>query len=153
MMKRIKSQIEVASADTADTEAADLDHLNKDLHIAEVDLAYTRYFPFLEKYVSLYPSHDQPPKELPQDAKNRHWLARPRGDMWKVIEIAMASGEAGLERVRDRVDGLVTAQRKTAAKAAKAAQGGGTVGGAGGMEARNMDASDSEGGGFFEEGV
>ena len=131
----------------------DLERARKDLHILEVDLAYTQYYPYLEKYVSLYPNHETPSDTVSQDEKNRAILDKPRPDMWKLIESTMKRGETELVRLRERKDALY-----------KGRQPGPKASGEGNQEraGRNVkhsedvdvgDGEDGEGGGFFEEAV
>jgi len=150
-VKRVKNQIRAAATGTAGDQAGELECLKNDLHIAEVDVAYTKYFPFLEKYVSLYPSHEQPAKTLSQDEKNRFWLNKPRPDMWKVIEVAMENGEAQLERVRDRKDTLARGQGQPSSRAT--ADMNDHQSAEDDEKSENLGMSDGEDGGFFEEGV
>lgn len=75
--------------------------LKADIHIAEVDVDYTKYFPFLEPYISLYPrSGEDGSKEKKTSAAE--FLHVPRPAVWKTIEKAREEGEAALERIQNR---------------------------------------------------
>lgn len=77
-----------------DANARDDPKLQSHIHIAEVDLTYTRYFPYLEPYVSLYP----------KDARNAAAaLELERPPVWKEVEKAMEAGGAALENLRERI--------------------------------------------------
>lgn len=85
-MKQLKRQAQ-------DATGADEQELQSKIHIAEVDLTYTRAFPYLEPYVSLYP----------RDAKGAiSALDLERPAVWKEVEAAMAEGDAALEQLRER---------------------------------------------------
>lgn len=73
--------------------------LKKDLHTAEVDVKYAIYFPFLERYVSLYPNTENP--ENQSDAKLA-LLRSKRSPVWTEVEQAVELGESALERLQNR---------------------------------------------------
>lgn len=85
-------------------ETEDLDEtakLKADLHIAEVDVDYTKYFPFLEPYISLYPrSEEDGSKEKKTSAAE--FLHVPRPPVWATIEKAREDGEAALDKIQNR---------------------------------------------------
>ena len=95
----------------------DRTRLADETHIADVDVAYTTYFPLLEPYVSLYPDarrgaedHDDDDDDDNDDHNTtskktpaaRAALHAPRPDMWRIVEQTMAQGQRALERLRDR---------------------------------------------------
>ena len=67
--------------------------LQSQIHTADVDLSYTRYFPYLEPYVSLYPKDTR-------NAASALELERP--PVWKEVEEAMEAGGSALEHLRER---------------------------------------------------
>jgi len=72
--------------------------------MAQVDVAYAVYFPFIEPYESLYPSGAKSEeKERPTTkAAPRRDIPAERPAMWSVVEKAMAEGKAALERLQNR---------------------------------------------------
>lgn len=77
--------------------------IEADLHIADVDYHYTRYFPFLERYESLYTaSEDSKGDEAEGQPAAIRALHSERPPMWKVIEEAMRNGQAALEELQER---------------------------------------------------
>lgn len=98
MAKQLKKQIEQA------TDPEEIAALKKDLHIAEVDTNYAIYYPFLERYISLYTVakeiKDQTVEEKAALAKLA--LHAPRPPMWSVIEKAMEEGESALVKIQER---------------------------------------------------
>jgi len=97
--------------------------IEKDLHITEVDRMYTIYFPYMERYVSLYPVSDGPKSEDASSAAARA-LHSQRPELWPVVEQAMKDGQEALEMLRDRLPEK-DARSRTLSKAAtsKAAKG------------------------------
>ncbi|POS80128.1 hypothetical protein DHEL01_v201464 [Diaporthe helianthi] len=74
-----------------------------DLHIADVDYHYTRYFPFLERYESLYTApEDSKDDEAGDKPAALRALHSERPPMWKVVEEAMRHGQAALEELQER---------------------------------------------------
>ncbi|QYT01197.1 rRNA-processing protein EFG1 [Trichoderma simmonsii] len=101
LVKQLKRQLEQES------DAAKAEKLRHDLHIAEVDEAYTLYFPHLETYVGLYSStakktSDEEETEESKLAAAKAALEAERPPMWAVIEKALAEGPPALEQLRDR---------------------------------------------------
>lgn len=102
MAKQLRRQI----AQTTDEE--EIAALKADLHVAEVDSHYARYFPFLEPYVSLYQVAKQAKqsKAADEDADKKSLaklaLHAPRPPLWSTIEEAMREGKDALEKLRDR---------------------------------------------------
>ncbi|KAK4074847.1 uncharacterized protein Triagg1_4996 [Trichoderma aggressivum f. europaeum] len=101
LVKQLKRQLEQES------DADKAEKLRHDLHIAEVDEAYTLYFPHLETYVGLYSSTAKktPDEEETEESKRaaaKAALEAERPPMWAVIERALAEGPPALEQLRDR---------------------------------------------------
>ena len=84
------------------TDEAESAALEADIHIAEVDRAYTIYFPYMERYVSLYPVLSKEDVQDEEKSSALRALRAERPKLWKTVEAAMAKGEAALERLRDR---------------------------------------------------
>ncbi|KAM7223795.1 DUF2361 domain containing protein [Rhypophila decipiens] len=95
--KQIKKQL----AETTDPE--EKARLESDLHVAEVDIDYAIYYPFLERYISLYAA---PGKEEKGEGKEKKSpiddLHTPRPPIWSVIEKAREEGKAALEKIQNR---------------------------------------------------
>lgn len=68
--------------------------------MAEVDVKYTMYFPFMERYVSLY--RDGAKSAMKEKEATRRGRPSERPAMWSVVEKAMTEGGGALERLRDR---------------------------------------------------
>lgn len=101
LAKQIQSQLNKATHDT------ETEKLKADLHRAEVDSLYTRYFPFRERYVSLYPVSSLGLSvhggEKPEDASTAaQALHTDRPPMWEVIEKASEKGMRALVEIRER---------------------------------------------------
>ncbi|KAF6818970.1 rRNA-processing protein efg1 [Colletotrichum sojae] len=119
--------------------------LEAEAHVAEVDVAYARFFPLMERYESLYPNKDkngdgqgegeaeaeveekpadetdekQKPFKQPKALRALH-AERPK--MWATIEKTLPEGEAALYRLRDRkspTDADATASKKRPERPAK----------------------------------
>lgn len=77
--------------------------MEEELHIVDVDYHYTRYFPFMEHYISIYAAGkadgDGDSGEGPIAKRSLH---SERPPMWKEIEAAMEKGQAALERIQER---------------------------------------------------
>lgn len=166
--KQLKKQIE-QSTDPEERLA-----LEADLHIAEVDAHYAKYFPFLERYVSLYPiakkskdsEMDDEEKEAHEKSLAKLALHAPRPPLWATVEKAMEEGQEALQRLRDRrTDVEIQPQKKSfkeTGRAArrqqernKAASGGNSTelggNGRGAEIAAKRQAAEEEDAGFFEE--
>ncbi|KJZ78938.1 hypothetical protein HIM_01711 [Hirsutella minnesotensis 3608] len=101
LVKQLRRQVEKS------TDADDVAQLRRDLHTAEVDEAYTVYFPHVEPYVSLYGNAaSQAANEADaNDGKEptaKVSLQGGRPPMWSVIEKAMEEGPEALTRLRER---------------------------------------------------
>ncbi|KAF7949052.1 hypothetical protein EAE96_008225 [Botrytis aclada] len=71
----------------------EVEQLKDEMHILEVDLNYTQYYPLSETYISLYP-----PKGSGEDAEDKATKEKP--PMWKEVEKCMEEGT--LDRLRNR---------------------------------------------------
>jgi hypothetical protein len=89
-----------------ETDTSEAEKIRRDLHIAEVDEAYTRYFPHIETYIGLYSSNAKKTAEEETEegrlAAAKAALEAERPPMWPVIEKALAEGPPALEKLRDR---------------------------------------------------
>lgn len=105
----------------AQTQSPDeLAQLQADLHVAEVDLDYAIYYPFLEPYVSLYAkpgdNSGEKGKEKEKD-KAEQLLRTPRPAMWTTVEKLRKDGKEALERLQNRQpEGMVDALDKGKSK-------------------------------------
>lgn len=149
---------------TKQLKTAESDEIKAQLHVAEVDVAYTRYFPLLEAYVSLYPKKGSAADESTTPTAKAA-LDAERPPMWKEIEEALARGPRALEKMRDRnPDGdvvVLKADRESEEPAAKESKAATTKSKAGATSykknaretSRNAmpNDSDSDSDGFFEE--
>ncbi len=94
----MEKQLQQKLKETQDSD--EVASIKADLHIAEVDRLYTIYFPYMERYVSLYPvSADS--KEEGQSAAALA-LHSERPEMWSVVEKAAEKGQEALEKLRER---------------------------------------------------
>ena len=95
---RLAKQLEKKLAQAADPE--EVTQLKADLHIAQVDIDYAIYFPFMETYVSLYAKPASDEKE--EKGTAAHYLHSARPPMWSVIEKTREKGEAALVKLQNR---------------------------------------------------
>jgi hypothetical protein len=95
---RFAKQLEKKVAQATDPE--ELAQLKTDLHVAQVDIDYAIYFPFMETYVSLYAKAAAGEKEDKNAAA--HYLRTPRPSMWTVIEKTREEGQSALEKLQNR---------------------------------------------------
>lgn len=106
LAKQLRKKIDQTDA----TETDELEGLKRDLHIAEVDEAYTQHFPHAEPYISLYTSAKSEKEEEDKDddkldytpLKHRGLLHTERPPMWSEIEQAMKDGPNALRNLRER---------------------------------------------------
>ncbi|KAH6624978.1 hypothetical protein B0J18DRAFT_490905 [Chaetomium sp. MPI-SDFR-AT-0129] len=95
------------------TDAAEVAQLQADLHVAQVDVDYAVYFPFMEPYISLYAGVTKEEKGKGEDATDgtgngnetstaAQYLRTPRPAMWKVVEKTREEGKVALERLQNR---------------------------------------------------
>ncbi|KAI2470396.1 hypothetical protein F4781DRAFT_390800, partial [Annulohypoxylon bovei var. microspora] len=96
LAKQMKSQLKTA------TDEKEIEKLNADLHRAEIDSLYTRYFPHRERYTSLYPvtAKGEEKKEDTSSAAQALYAERP--PLWEVIEKASTEGIPALVKIRER---------------------------------------------------
>ena len=96
LQKQLRKRLETASLE-------EMPEIKRNLHICEVDINYTVYFPYLEPYISLYPRANAK-SETAEDEKSTaaSSLQAERPPLWKVVEEAMKEGKPALERLRDR---------------------------------------------------
>lgn len=82
-----------------------LKRLERNIHIAEVDLNFTIYYPLMKKYVSLFPKQgeDQNEKGDEQQTKTTKTATAEKPRMWSVVERCMAEGTLNDLR-EDRLD-------------------------------------------------
>lgn len=96
----------------------EVEKLKTQMHVAEVDLNYTQYYPLSEPYISLYPqkgsSSDEP--DPPNEATLK---PKPKPSMWSEVEKCMEDGT--LNRLRNRVvNGPVHVSKPLERKSGKA---------------------------------
>ncbi|KAI5855589.1 hypothetical protein GGS23DRAFT_589484 [Durotheca rogersii] len=101
LAKQIQSQLEAAE------DEGTREKLGVDLHRAKIDSLYARFFPYMERYISLYPvaSPDLVARggEKSEDASSAaQALHTERPPLWRDIEKASESGTPALLRIRDR---------------------------------------------------
>ena len=72
--------------------------LKAEMHVAEVDLNYTQYFPLSEPYISLYPQKNSSEEE---PVSSKEVGSRPKPPMWGEVEKCTEDGT--LTRLRNRV--------------------------------------------------
>ncbi|KAG6057030.1 hypothetical protein E4U32_005424 [Claviceps aff. humidiphila group G2b] len=110
LVKQLKRKIE------QNPDSDDVEDLRRQLHIAEVDEAYTIYHPHLETYRSLYGSvkadskgkqDGEESEEAEEEAKNDAAIAKKaldaeRPSMWSVVEKTMEQGLEALQQLRER---------------------------------------------------
>ncbi|KAG5993229.1 hypothetical protein E4U54_003427, partial [Claviceps lovelessii] len=129
LVKQLKRKIEQSPG------SDDTDDLKRQLHIAEVDEAYTIHHPHLEPYQSLYGSvkadgkEKQDGKEAEEEVKNQIPTAKialgsERPPMWSVVEKAMEQGIEALQQLRERrPDDFSTSTAKPSRAPGKLGQG------------------------------
>ncbi|TQV94596.1 nuclear protein involved in pre-rRNA processing [Cordyceps javanica] len=103
LVKQLKRNLEAATDDE------ERSRLQADLHIAEVDEAYTMHHPHAETYVSLYGNTKKEGDEDEDDEEGekktpaaKAALAAERPPMWKVVEKTMEEGPDALRQLRER---------------------------------------------------
>ncbi|CAK7565563.1 MAG: 18S rRNA maturation protein [Sporothrix epigloea] len=151
--------------DAADDET-EKRQLAEDLSVAEIDVLYPQYFPFLEAYVSLYPPsskkgesaevNDSKGKDEDKDADTDapRFSRGPRPPMWDTIMRAYKSGGIpALEAIRDRQPDKGDRKTKTDKVSSNAARG--TKDDKTGKKNKELkkteEEPDSDDGGFFED--
>ncbi|KAL0931812.1 rRNA-processing protein efg1 [Colletotrichum truncatum] len=110
--ERLLKQLRKKIAQSTDEE--EKKRLEAEAHVAEVDVAYARFFPLMERYESLYPNKDkdgnaddtktdEKSEEQPfKQPKALRALHAERPKMWATIEKTLPGGETALYRLRDR---------------------------------------------------
>lgn len=100
LVKQLRRKLE-QTEDASETEA-----LKRELHVAEVDEAYTLYHPHAEPYISLYGStkteEAEEEEETSKASTAKAALNAERPPMWSVVEKAMEEGKDALTRLRER---------------------------------------------------
>ena len=82
-----------------------MDILKRELHVAQVDEAYTVHHPHVEPYISLYgnaKSADNNDEDAGKTPAARIALNAERPPMWSVVEKTMEEGPDALKRLRER---------------------------------------------------
>lgn len=74
------------------------------MHVAEVDLNYTQYYPLSEPYVSLYPPKRKGTTEKEEDEEIKE--AKPKPEMWAEVEKCMENKT--LDKLRNRAPKTTT---------------------------------------------
>ncbi|KAF2972142.1 hypothetical protein GQX73_g1451 [Xylaria multiplex] len=157
---RLAKQIRTQLGTTTDKD--EKKRLKADLHIAEVDALYAKYFPHRERYVSLYPIsapgsdvQEEPKKEDASTAARSLHTERP--PLWSTIEEAAKKGTSALVRIQERKSAVDAGSKPTQERPSGAK---GSVDSSKGNKKRQAlpepegssnDDDDSDGG-FFEEG-
>ncbi|KAJ8106764.1 hypothetical protein ONZ43_g6951 [Nemania bipapillata] len=101
LAKKIRTQLGTT------TDEDEKKRLEADLHIAEVDSLYTRYFPHRERYVSLYPvssTNSDTQGETEKDDLNgaARFLHTERPPLWEIIEKTAKKGTRALVQIQER---------------------------------------------------
>ncbi|KAF5019365.1 hypothetical protein F66182_8633 [Fusarium sp. NRRL 66182] len=106
---RLIKQLRKKIGQTESTEREEIEGLKRDLHVAEVDEAYTHHFPHAEPYISLYTNVKSDKDEDEDDdkldytpLKHRGLLHTERPPIWSEIEQAMKEGPHALRNLRER---------------------------------------------------
>lgn len=101
-MKQLKRQVD------EEQDASKKADLEKELHIAQVDEAYTIHYPHIEDYISLYRAKkgdNEDTEDKDADANKpaaKEVLHAERPQMWSVIEAAMTQGPEALRKIREK---------------------------------------------------
>lgn len=98
LAKQLRRQIE--AEEDEEKKAA----LQKELHIAEVDEAYTINYPHIEAYISLYggKKKDDDDDDAEKTPAAKIALSADRPEMWYTIEKAMTKGHEALRQIREK---------------------------------------------------
>ncbi|KAK6080356.1 hypothetical protein SCUP234_05297 [Seiridium cupressi] len=102
---RLAKQIEKQIEETGDK--GEIKKLKQDLHVAQIDSLYAKFFPYRERYISLYTTasgeqkteDDEKPETSSSAAKA---LRAERPKLWNTIEKASKKGIPALMEIRDR---------------------------------------------------
>ncbi|KAI1078437.1 hypothetical protein F5B20DRAFT_229470 [Whalleya microplaca] len=138
---RLAKQIQTQLRNAKDEQ--EIQRLKADLHTAEIDSIYARYFPYREPYISLYPVASLGLKvhggEKPENASSAaQALHSERAPVWREIEQASKEGDRALIRIRERktaVDWKSKRPKQQSSEASEAKQ----------TKANNSSTSDSAG--------
>lgn len=100
LAKQIRTQLESA-------EGEEKERLQAELHIAEIDGTYARFFPHRERYISLYPVSGSSVSEKEEEkvdvaSKAALALRTERPPIWHDIERAAKKGMPALVSIRER---------------------------------------------------
>ncbi|OAA74143.1 rRNA-processing protein EFG1 [Cordyceps fumosorosea ARSEF 2679] len=102
LVKQLKRELEAATDDEERSK------IQANLHMAQVDEAYTIHHPHAEVYISLYGSAKKEGDEAEGGEGEKKvpaakaTLAAERPPMWKVVERAMEEGPEALKQLRER---------------------------------------------------
>ena len=80
----------------------ELEKLQRGLHVAQVDEAYTQHHPHAEPYISLYGKSKAEKQDQGERPAANAALESQRPPMWSVVESAMEAGAEALKRLRER---------------------------------------------------
>ncbi|KAJ4391591.1 hypothetical protein N0V93_005210 [Gnomoniopsis smithogilvyi] len=94
LRKQLKKRLDQA-------EPEDKAKLEEEYHIANVDWHYAKYFPFMERYIGMYPTAKTTDESDDKPIAKRA-LHTERPPMWKEIETAMEQGQRALEAIQER---------------------------------------------------
>ncbi|KAI1128520.1 hypothetical protein F5Y10DRAFT_277341 [Nemania abortiva] len=139
LAKKIRTQLGAATDEEEKT------RLQADLHIAEVDALYAKYFPHRERYVSLYPvsSSSDPGAEGETKTEDSSGAAKflhaERPPLWGTIEKAAEEGILALGQIQERksaVDSRSKPSQQRPSKPSSAAK-------PGQLKAKNTSATES----------
>ncbi|KAI1743946.1 hypothetical protein F4680DRAFT_407999 [Xylaria scruposa] len=155
LSKQIRTQLETI------TDQEERKKLQADLHIAEVDALYAKYFPHRERYVSLYPvsSLSQKGEKAEEASAAARSLHTERPLLWDTIEKASKKGIRALVQIQERksaADSKSKSSQESSPKQSSTTK-------AGQVKVRSKDkhqqlpespasSGDESDGGFFEEG-
>ncbi|KAI1464971.1 uncharacterized protein F4812DRAFT_441177 [Daldinia caldariorum] len=127
LAKQIKSQLNTAE------DPEEIEKLKADLHKAEIDGIYARYFPYRERYISLYPVGEK----AEDGSTAAKALRAERPPLWKVIEEASEKGTSALVAIRER-----KLEKDSKGETTKESSKGSLTTKANQSKAKNLDASD-----------
>ena len=103
LAKSLRRQIEKSES------PEEIEELKRDLHVAEVDEAYSQHFPHAEPYISLYTStksktekDEEGDDEDDKIAAAKALLRSARPPIWSNVEQAMKDGPNALRSLRER---------------------------------------------------
>jgi hypothetical protein len=100
--QRLEKQLQAQLTQTTDPN--EISALEKDIHIVQVDVQYTKYFPYMERYVSLYTEAAAPKAD--ETARAKIALRSERPPLWSTVEKAMTRGHEALLSLQNRRLGI-----------------------------------------------